>query len=101
MIPAQAGWRLLVLAAGAGVLALALPLLTWLPGWLRGHGGGVRVALHVALVVGAALLMRRGLVLRRQGASGQAVLALGLLAAVTLPYAALLLAAVFQVGARF
>ena len=100
MTAARAGWRLLVLAATLGVLALAVPLLTWMPGWLRGHGGGSPVALHLALLAGGALMLRRGLVLRRQGAPGQALLALGLLAAVTLPYAALLLAAMLQVGAR-
>jgi hypothetical protein len=99
--PSRIGWALLVLAATISVVALGLPLLTWLPGWLRGHGGGSRVALHLALVVGGALLLRRGLALRRRGAPGQAVLALGLLAAVTLPYAALLLAAVLQPGERF
>jgi hypothetical protein len=89
------GWRLLVLAAVAGVSALVLPLASLLPGWLRGGGGGARVALHMLLLAGALLLLRRGLGLRQRGLDGQAVLALGLLAAATLPYAGVIAGAIY------
>jgi hypothetical protein len=88
-------WRILVAAALVGVGALVAALLAAIEGWLSGGPGFARVALHAGLLGAGAALFARGLALRRRGMGRQGALALGLLAAVTLPYAALLGAAVW------
>lgn len=88
-------WRILVAAALVGVAALGVALLAAIEGWLSGAAGLWRVAAHAGLLGAGAALFARGLALRRRGLGRQGALALGLLAAVTLPYAALLGAAVW------
>jgi hypothetical protein len=88
-------WRILVAAALVGVAARGAALLAAIEGWLSGGPGFARVALHAGLLGAGAALFARGLALRRRGMGRQGTLALGLLAAVTLPYAALLGAAVW------
>jgi hypothetical protein len=98
------GWRLLLVAGVVGIATLGVALFGALEGWLtHGHGLG-RVALHVALLGAGAALFARGLAFRRRGQGRQAALALGLLAVVTLPYAAVLGAAFYLfvlAGERF
>ncbi|CAH0137067.1 hypothetical protein [Roseomonas sp. CECT 9278] len=97
-------WRILVVAGGVGVATLGIALLAAAVDWL-GSGQGVgRVALHVGLAAAGVALFVRGLAFRRGGQRRQAALAMGLLVAVTLPYAAVLATAVYLfalAGERF
>lgn len=98
------GWRLLIGAAIFGLATLGVATLAALEGWLTYGRGFGRVALHGALVVAAGALFALAFQLRRRGDARRASLALGMLAALTLPYAAVLGAAAYLfafAGARF
>ncbi|MBP0464812.1 hypothetical protein J5Y09_12900 [Roseomonas sp. PWR1] len=97
-------WRLLVAAGVAGLAVLGVATLAALECWLT-YGRGVgRVALHAALLIAAGAAFGHAFRLRRAGEARRATLLLGLLAALALPYAALLGAAAYLfafAGERF
>lgn len=97
-------WRILVVAGGVGVATLGIALAAAALEWLGSGQGLVRVAVHVGLLGAGVAMFARGLAFRRGGQRRQAALAMGLLVAVTLPYAAMLATAVHLfalAGARF
>jgi hypothetical protein len=82
-------WRLLVAAGIVGLATLGVATLAALEGWLAYGRGVERVALHGALLAAAGTLFGHAFRLRRTGQPRRATWLLGLLAALTLPYAAL------------
>ncbi len=97
-------WQLLIGAAVAGLATLGVAAIAALEGWLAYGRGFGRVALHAALIVAAGALFALAFRLRRRGDARRANLALGLLAALTLPYAAVLAASAYLfafAGERF
>jgi hypothetical protein len=97
-------WQLLIGAAVVGLATLGIAAIAALEGWLAYRRGFGRVALHAALIVAAGALFALAFRLRRRGDARRANLALGLLAALTLPYAAVLAASAYLfafAGERF
>ncbi|WP_198377891.1 hypothetical protein [Neoroseomonas rubea] len=97
-------WRLLVAAGVVGLAVLGVATLAALEGWLTYGRGVERVLLQAALLAAAGGLFGYAFRLRRAGQARRAMLMLGLLAALTLPYAALLGAAAYLfafAGERF
>jgi hypothetical protein len=84
----EPAWRLLIATGIVGLATLGVATLAALEGWLAYGRGVERVALHGALLAAAGALFGHAFRLRRTGQPRRATWLLGLLAALTLPYAA-------------
>lgn len=83
-------WRVLIGAGVTSLVTLIVATLAALEGWLTYGRGAGRVTLHAAMLAAGSALFGFAFALRRRGQGRLGAAMLGLLAALALPYAAML-----------